>query len=236
MNALVFLYRHILKMELGNIDGIRWSRKPRRLPVVFTRAETAKVLAYLDGITWLITSLLYGDGLRLMECLRLRVKDIDFGYGQLTIRNGKGKKDRVTILPVSLVEPLQYHLEKVKKMHTRDLGKGLGWVHLRNALRNKYKSADSDWGWQWVFPSGKLSKDPRSGMIGRHHLSESVLQRAVKKAIRGAEIYKHAGCHTFRHSFATHLLEDGYDIRTVQELLGHKDVKITMIYTHVLNS
>jgi integron integrase len=182
-----------------------------------------------------MAGLLYGGGLRLMECLRLRVKDIDFGYGQLTIRNGKGNKDRVTILPESVVESLRKHLGRVKKMHLRDLENGLGWVYLPNALKNKYKKAEREWGWQWVFPSGILSKEPRTGRLGRYHLSESVLQRAVKKAIKDAGVYKHASCHTFRHSFATHLLEDGYDIRTVQELLGHKDVKTTMIYTHVLN-
>jgi len=235
LNALVFLYRHVLKKELAEISEIKWSKKPARLPVVLTRDEVAAVLKQLDGENWLMAGLLYGSGLRLMECLRLRVKDVDFGYEQVVVRDGKGNKDRVTMLPSRLIGPLSRHLEKIQQMHCRDLDVGYGSVYLPTALERKYRNAGRELDWQWIFPSTKISMDPRTGVMRRHHLAETVLQKAVKKAVRMAGITKQASCHTFRHSFATHLLEDGYDIRTVQELLGHKDVKTTMIYTHVLN-
>ena len=183
-----------------------------------------------DGTKWLMASLLYGAGLRLMECLRLRVKDVDFGYGQILVRDGKGAKDRVTMLPQAVIEPLTAHLERVRALHNRDLASGYGEVWLPHALDRKYPRAAREWGWQYIFPSRKLSTDPRSGAIRRHHLDEDVLQRAVKEAARLADVRKPVSCHSFRHSFATHLLQSGYDIRTVQELLGHSDVSTTMIY------
>jgi len=233
--AILFLYRDVLKKDLGWLDDVERAKRPGRLPVVFSKQEVDEILVRLEGTKWLMASLLYGSGLRLMECIRLRVKDLDFGYDQLVIRDGKGQKDRVTMLPLSLKEPLQRHLAKVKAIHEEDLRAGFGRVHLPFALNRKYPNAELEWGWQYVFPSSKRSKDPRTGIVRRHHIDESVLQRSVKVAIRAASITKHGSCHTFRHSFATHLLEDGYDIRTVQELLGHKDVSTTMIYTHVLN-
>jgi integron integrase len=193
------------------------------------------MLAELNGRQRLMASLLYGSGLRLMECLRLRVKDIDFDQHQLVVRDGKGAKDRATMLPDSVNEPLRRHLERVKLLHEQDLANGFGSVHLPHALARKYPNAPKEWAWQYVFPSGRISRDPRSDARRRHHLSPSSLQKAVKEALRRAKIHKLASCHTFRHSFATHLLEAGYDIRTVQELLGHKDVRTTMIYTHVLH-
>lgn len=233
-SALLFLYREVLGVELALLNATR-SKKPQRLPVVLTQSEVQAVLARLDGIHHLMASLLYGAGLRLMECIRLRVKDVDFNYQQLTVRNGKGNKDRITMLPESIIDALQGQLEKAQLIHQQDLSEGFGEVYLPNALDRKYPSAGSEWRWQYVFPSGNRSLDPRSRKERRHHLSEQVLQRAIKKAVRAAGINKSASCHSMRHSFATHLLESGYDIRTVQELLGHSDVSTTMIYTHVLN-
>ena len=233
--ALLFLYRHVLDRELSELGEIPSAKRPSRLPTVFTREEARAVLGKLKGRNRLLASLLYGSGLRLMELLRLRVKDVNFDSHQLFVRDGKGAKDRATMLPTSLTEPLGRHLERVKQQHDADLANGFGSVGLPKALARKYPNAPKEWAWQYAFPSRQLSTDPRSGKRRRHHLSPSSLQKAVKEAVRQAEIHKPASCHTFRHSFATHLLEGGYDIRTVQELLGHKDVRTTMLYTHVLN-
>ena len=235
LSALLFLYRQVLQIELPYLDGIERAKRSERVPVVFTSAEAKQILMHLDGVNHLIVSLLYGSGLRLIECLRLRVKDIDFEYQQITVRDGKGSKDRVTMLPMSSIEPLRHQLQKAKNLHQQDLDLGYGSVELPYALERKYPNADRQWMWQFVFPSWKRSLDPRTKVVRRHHVYEQSVQRAVKHAIQQAGITKHGGCHTFRHSFATHLLEAGYDIRTVQEFLGHKDVKTTMIYTHVLN-
>ncbi len=225
--AIVFLYKHVLKQELGDLGDMVWAKKPKKLPVVLTKEEVKAVLNHLCGANWIMTMLLYGSGLRLLECLRLRVKDIDFGYNQIVARDTKGNVDRVTMLSQNVKTPLQQHLEKVKKIHEADLKKGYGAVYLPYALERKYPHANQEWGWQYVFPASQLSIDPRSGIKRRHHLHETVLQKAIKVAIHKARIVKHASCHTFRHSFATHLIEDGYDIRNIQELLGHKDVKTT---------
>lgn len=234
-SAILFLYRAVLNLPVEYIHEVERPKRPAHIPVVFTIVEAQSVLLHLKSDKWLMASLLYGSGLRLMECVRLRVKDIDFGYKQIVVRDGKGAKDRVSMLPAPLIEPLQLQLKRVKALHEMDLREGFGSVYLPNALARKYPGAEREWAWQYVFPAGKRSVDPRTGTVQRHHIAETALQKAVKAAIRAAGINKLASCHTFRHSFATHLLEAGYDIRTVQELLGHKDVSTTMIYTHVLN-
>lgn len=235
LSAILFLYRQVLGIELGWLEDVVRARKSERLPVVLSRDEVQSLLARIDGEKGLMAGLLYGAGLRLMECVRLRVKDVDFGMNQILVRDGKGRKDRVTVLPRSLVDPLRRQVERVRHIHAQDLKRGYGEVYLPFALARKYPNAPRETAWQYLFPSTRLSQDPRSGRTMRHHKDEKALQRAVKNAVRGSGIEKPASCHSLRHSFATHLLESGYDIRTVQELLGHRDVRTTMVYTHVLN-
>lgn len=235
LSALLFLYREVLGIDLPWLENVTRAKVPRRLPVVLDRAEVKAVLNRLDGRDWLMASLLYGTGMRLMECLRLRIKDVDFARNEIVIRNGKGAKDRVTMLPRTVTESLLRQVERARFEHMLDLQAGFGEVYLPSALSRKYPNAAREVGWQYVFPAPARSTDPRSGRVRRHHVDEQVLQRAVKSAISAAGIVKLASCHTLRHSFATHLLEAGYDIRTVQELLGHSDVATTQIYTHVLN-
>jgi integron integrase len=234
LSALLFLYREVLGQDIAFIEGIERAKRPARVPVVLTRAEVDAIFMNLGGIEQLMASLLYGSGMRLMECVRLRVKDVDFGYKQITVRDGKGEKDRRTVLPEKLVEPLQRQLERVRLLHEEDISRDYGRVHLPYALERKYPDAATELGWQWMFPAQKLSIEPRSGDCKRHHVSGDALQRMVKKAIHREGITKRASCPTLRHSFATHLLENGYDIRNIQELLGHANLQTTMIY-NVLN-
>jgi integron integrase len=235
LSALVFLYRYVLRQELGlSIDAVR-AKQSRYMPTVLTHEEAIAVLEQISGTHQLVAKILYGSGLRLSEALQLRVKDLDFAQQQIVVRDGKGGNSRVTPLPTSLITGLTDHLQQVQCIHQMDLSRGYGSVYLPYALERKYPHADRQWIWQYVFPSNRISKDPRSGIVRRHHLDESGLQKAVKQAGFAAKINKRVSCHTFRHSFATQLLQNHYDIRTVQELLGHKDVKTTMIYTHVLN-
>jgi integron integrase len=235
LSALLFLYKEVLGQALPWLAEVDRAKRPARVPTVLTRDEVGRLLGGMQGAKWLMASLLYGSGLRLRECLTLRVKDVDFEYRQIVVRDGKGGKDRITMLPESVIVPLKGHLAWAKQVHERDVGRGHGDVALPDALARKYPRAQQEWGWKFVFPSHKLSADPKTGAIRRHHVYENYLIRGVKDAARSAGIVKHVSCHTLRHSFATYLLEAGYDIRTVQELLGHSDVSTTMIYTHVLH-
>ena len=235
MCALLFLYREVLKVDDIAVNLTQRAQRPERLPVVLTKQEVRAILDRMKGTVGLVSGLLYGAGLRLLECLTIRVKDIDFVRNELVVRDGKGQKDRVTMLPEAVKEPLKFHLLNVKGLHERDLVQGAGRVVLPDAMERKYPNASREWGWQWVFPAASRYVDRETGIERRHHLHESVVQRAMKQAVREANVTKPASCHTLRHSFATHLLESGYDIRTIQELLGHSDVRTTMVYTHVLN-
>jgi integron integrase len=234
--ALLFLYRNVLEIPFPKIENLIRAKKPKRLPVVLTRDEVSRLLGKMDGVARLVAILLYGSGLRLLEGLRLRVKDVDFGLNQILVRDGKGARDRVTMLPAAARESLRVQLDSARELHTRDRAEGHGVVYLPDALARKYPNASRDWGWQYVFPAETRSADPRTGQERRHHVHERTVQKGVRSAAFEAAIVKHVTPHTLRHSFATHLLEAGYDIRTIQELLGHKDVVTTMIYTHVLNT
>ncbi len=235
LSALLFLYRHVLSVDSGPIAQLPRAQMPVRVPVVLSRDEVRAVMRQLDGVAWLVVALLYGAGLRLQECLELRAKDVDFDRNEIVVRRGKGQKDRRTVLPEAVKERLRTHLCDVHRQHEQDLAAGHGRVALPDALARKYPNAAAEWSWQFAFSAGRVCRDPKWGPPSRYHLRESAVQRAVTMAVQRSGIAKRAGCHTFRHSFATHLLEDGYDIRTVQELLGHADVSTTMMYTHVLN-
>ncbi len=235
LSALLFLYRYVFGVDIGNLGDVVRARKSHHLPVVMTRSETRAVIERMRGDAHLMASLLYGSGIRLSECVSLRVQDLEFERHEVLVFSGKGNKDRVTMLPESLSGPLQVHLRKVRSIHEQDLADGWGRVFIPDGLARKYPTAPTEWKWQWVFPQRRRWRDPHTGEQGRHHLDASILQRAVRVAAREAGVEKRVGCHTFRHSFATHLLAAGYDIRTIQELLGHRSVNTTMIYTHVLN-
>ncbi len=235
LSALVFLYTHVLGRDLPWLSDLVRAKRPTRVPAVLSRAEVAAVLSHLHGTEWLMASLLYGAGLRLLECCRLRVKDVDFDRREIVVRDGKSQRDRISLLPDTLTPSLRRHLDAVRAQHARDISGGRGSVEVPDALERKYPRVAYEWAWQWIFPATRFHLHSETGRRRRHHLHESVLQRAVRQAVQLARIPKHASCHTFRHSFATHLLESGYDIRTIQELLGHRDVATTMIYTHVLD-
>ncbi|MCJ7602475.1 MAG: integron integrase [Desulfobulbaceae bacterium] len=238
LNALVFFFTQVVKREVGILGDFVRAKRPRCLPVVLSRAEASRLLQELrklSSLHYLMAALLYGTGMRLMECVRLRVQDVDFDQNLIMVRDGKGQKDRVVPFPQSLRQPLTGHLEEIRRLHQEDMAQGLGEVFLPDALARKYPNAVREWIWQYVFPSGRLSVDPRSGATRRHHIHENGLQKSIKKAAQAASISKRVNCHALRHSFATHLLESGHDIRTIQELLGHANVSTTMIYTHVLN-